>query len=164
MQPNNPEQQPPAQYGALPQPGQQWPPQYYAPPKRGMPGWAWVLIGCGGLFVVFIIVGILALAAIPLITSNTRDARRAEGEQLMGSMRNHARVAYSKYGQPFDSLADAGITEDDRLGRYYAVNDEIGLEIPIHGEITCTPLESSTDGNGNMLFEWDSSAYQIHWE
>ena len=52
------------------------------------------------LLIVVVIVGILALAAIPLITSNTRDARRAEGEQLLGSARDSARVEYAKSGAP----------------------------------------------------------------
>ncbi len=50
------------------------------------------------LLIVVVIVGILALAAIPLITANTRDARRSEGEQLLGSMKNRVKVAYTKLG------------------------------------------------------------------
>jgi hypothetical protein len=69
---------------------------YYPPRKRGMPGWAIALIVVGVLF--FFIIPILALAAIPLITSNTRDARRAEGEQMLGSFTGLVRVAYAKQG------------------------------------------------------------------
>lgn len=169
MQPNYPDQQQPSQYGAPPPPGQPWPQQYYPPPKQGMPGWAWVLIGCGGLAVVFIIVGILALAAIPLVTSNTRDARRAEGEQMMGTARNQARVAYSRTGRPVMTLTGdaqmggAGVSAHDLIGRYYTVNDAIRSLGSDQAELSCVPNQS-TDGVGRTRFSWNQGGYDIRWE
>ena len=84
---SGPSNQGPQQYPAGPQgyqhPPQQYgmtPPPYYPPQKKGMPGWAIALIVCGAGFVFLVLV----LAAIPmLVSTNTRDARRAEGEQLL---------------------------------------------------------------------------------
>jgi type II secretory pathway pseudopilin PulG len=150
--------------------GQPYQQQYYPPPKKGMPGWAWALIGCGGLFVVFIIVGILALAAIPLITANTRDARRAEGEHLMGSMRNHARVAYARTDTPPRTLmgdydqGGSNVAPADLHGMYYSVRNSIGAPSDSRGELVCDPQESGSDGIGRMNFSWYDSAYDIRWE
>lgn len=171
-EPSPPQQ--PAGYGAPPpqQPHYGAPPygQYYPPPKKGMPGWAWALIGCGGLLAVFFIVGVLALAAIPLITTNTRDARRAEGEQLMAWMRNQAKVAYARMGTtPKTLMGDydqggSNVDPSQLQGTYFSVRDSIGAPSESHGELVCDPLQSPTDGTGRMNFSWDDFGYDIRWE
>lgn len=120
-----------------PYPQQQYAPQqyapqygqypYYPPQKRGLPGWAWGLI-IGGI-VLFLIVPVMAVAAIPLMTSNTRDARRAEGEQLLNSARDASRVHYAKTGYAPARLSDF---TDPYLfeGLYFAVDDNILLRPP----------------------------------
>jgi hypothetical protein len=154
-------------------PGPQGPPQHGMAPmpyypqqqKQGMPAWAWVLIICGVGFAV-LIVGILALAAIPLITSNTRDARRAEGEHLMGSARGVARVEYSKTAQPplrFSQITSGSFSMHDLQGKYFHVDDAIGSKPGDRGEITCTPQQSPKDGRGRMEFSWQDGNSQIFW-
>jgi hypothetical protein len=181
-QPPGPPQGYPAQYGSPPQGGQQipegqymhagmspYPPPPFPPQKSGMPTWGWVLIGCGGLFAVFLIVGILALAAIPLITTNTREARQAEGEQLLTSMRNRARVAYSRTSRPpvtltgDASVGGAGMDYHELQGVYYTARDTIGAPSSSEGELYCDPIHSG-DGSGTMRFSWLDSRYMITWQ
>ena len=143
----------PPQYGM-----QQMP--YYPQQKQGMPGWAWALIICGLLFV-FMIVGIFALAAIPLITSNTRDARRAEGEQLLYGARDFARVEFSKMGKNPGSFSSAG-SPNDFDGKYYSVDDRIQDLSREKARITATPTTAS-DGKGTLDFPWASGGGRVKW-
>lgn len=111
------------------------------------------------LLIVVVIVGILALAAIPLITSNTRDARRAEGEQLMGAARDHLRVQYSKTGSatgPTVNLASAGVNAFQ--GEYYDVN----VYTPATPSVTADALGSG-DTDGLMSWLWGSGNSSISW-
>ena len=112
------------------------------------------------LLIVVVIVGILALAAIPLITSNTRDARRAEGEQLMGSARDYCRVEYSKNGNATAVTTPFGtqVTNGAFAGKYYAVNTYTA------GTPSVTATATSTsDGNGLMSWAWASGNSTISW-
>lgn len=160
---------PPGPQGYGPPPG---PPQYgmqrypyYPPQKSGMPGWAIALIVCA---VLVIPVGILALAAIPLITSNTRDARRAEGEQLMGTARDYLRVEYSKSGmeseafRAFSSMASTGAFD----GLYYNV-DRTARPVSspsFDAEVTCSPVKGQSDGHGQNQFRWADGSSQTTWK
>lgn len=116
------------------------------------------------LLIVVVIVGILALAAIPLITSNTRDARRAEGEQLMGSARDFSRVEYSKAGVAPANLAGAGTNAFK--GKYYTVDQTAGPAASgVAGydvKLQATPT-SATDGTGTIHFVWTSGNSSIQW-
>ena len=69
------------------------------------------------LLIVVVIVGILALAAIPLIASNTEEARSSEARAALGAMKDRARVVYQR--TPADeAVADAGdaAAQGPRLG------------------------------------------------
>lgn len=152
------------QYGMSPPPGYG---AYGVPQKKGMPGWAWALIICGILFIgLTMIFGILAVAAIPLITSNTRDARRAEGEQLMGSAMGFTRVAYAKTGQPDEAFRayEMEAMSGNFDGKYFRV-DSVG---PSSGSndarVTCAPTQSVSDGHGRMDFRWADGGSQITWD
>jgi hypothetical protein len=139
------------------------PPQYYPPQKKGMPGWAIALIVCAVLFVVMI----MGLAAIPLIVSNDRDARRAEGEQLMGSARDYLRVEYSKTGNANDTYQkfrqEAGRHTFE--GKYYRVDPNPGpsQNMGYDARVTCSPNRSSSDGKGAMDFNWADGNSTISW-
>lgn len=110
------------------------------------------------LLIVVVIVGILALAAIPLITSNTRDARRAEGEQLLGSARDWARVEYSKAGVVPGAPVAGSFT-----GKYYAVTAAPGAgAAPYDATMVANPT-SASDGIGTMHFAWASGQSSIAW-
>ena len=112
------------------------------------------------LLIVVVIVGILALAAIPLITSNTRDARRAEGEQLMGSQRDWARVEYSRTGGVGTIAADHGaLIATQWTGKYFTAN-AINTGAPSVG---VGANGSTSDGTGTMTFAWESGLGAITW-
>lgn len=119
------------------------------------------------LLIVVVIVGILALAAIPLITANTRDARRGEAEQMMATMRNQARVQYSKLGTAPANLTAAGVTEDQRTGKYFLITDTIGAYTgseTADAAINCTPnAGNASDGNGSLGFNWDDGFSAVNW-
>ncbi|MEZ5993983.1 MAG: hypothetical protein R3E76_16740 [Planctomycetota bacterium] len=157
----------PQQYGTPPggpQYGmQQYP--YYPPPKKGMPGWAIALI-IGG--VALFILPIFALAAIPLITSNTGEARQAEGEQLLGSARDYLRIEYSRYGNDREAFAAFANYHRNGVfdGTYYRVDprpttiNNAGFNV----QITCSPTPASSGGKqGQMQFAWASGEYRTTW-
>jgi type II secretory pathway pseudopilin PulG len=157
------------QYGPPPYPGQQWPgmaPVPY-PQKKGMPGWAWLLIILGAVFALMI-VGILALAAIPLITSNTRDARRAEGQQMLFSVKNYVKVTYAKTASTplrLTSGIDQGgcnVNPANLMGKYYNVDDRVGAPNSQQAELYCTPV-TAADGHGTLRFSWIGGTDQLTW-
>ena len=153
-QPQNYQQPGQPQYGM-----QQMP--YQPPRKKGLPGWAWGLII--GALVLFCGFPLLAILAIPLITSNTRDARRAEGEQMMGFARNSARIEYSKTASnpgTFSSFADPA----DFAGKYFRVEDQIRSKSEAAAEITCVPQQTTSDGKGRLEFDWSHGMGKTTWE
>ncbi|MBZ0135047.1 MAG: hypothetical protein K8I27_01585 [Planctomycetes bacterium] len=129
-----------------------------------MPGWAWGLII--GAIVLFCGFPLLAILMIPLITSNTRDARRAEGEQLLGSGRDMARIEYSKKGAAPVSFSrfEMPIQPSMLTGKYYRVDDAIHAKPGGSAEITCTPQQTMSDGTGRLEFVWSHGMGQIRWD
>lgn len=115
------------------------------------------------LLIVVVIVGILALAAIPLITANTRDARRSEGEQILGSMKGQARVAYAKLNSAPATLTAAGVASAERTGKYFTVGDGI-TSTTTTGSLTATALAAnSSDGSCTHLFNWSGGDGSFAW-
>ena len=111
------------------------------------------------LLIVVVIVGILALAAIPLITANTRDARRSEGEQQLGSMKNQARVAFAKTGKVPATLTGSidatgsGVAAAELIGKYFQVTDAIaGTAAACKMTATPAPTGTATDGTCTLTF------------
>ena len=117
------------------------------------------------LLIVVVIVGILALAAIPLITSNTRDARRAEGEQLLGSARDALRVEYSKTNTaPASVFAPASLSVGNFTGSYFKVNDAYGTAAGgFNVGIEAVNVTGTADGTGTMSFKWSSGESTLSW-
>jgi len=120
------------------------------------------------LLIVVVIVGILALAAIPLITSNTRDARRSEGEQMMGSMKGQARVAFAKNGAapttlvgPIDT-GGSGVSAGELTGQYYTVTDAVAAGTGFDASISAT-ANNGTDGTGTHNFDWAGGNGDFVW-
>ncbi len=111
------------------------------------------------LLIVVVIVGILALAAIPLITANTRDARRSEGEQLLGSMKNRVKVAYTKTGALAAQLTGemggttngCGVQSSELVGKYFSVTDSVGGDLTA-ATLTTTAPSTAADGQGTLTF------------
>lgn len=115
------------------------------------------------LLIVVVIVGILALAAIPLITANTRDARRSEGEQILGSMKGQARVAYAKLNTAPLTLTAAGVASAERTGKYFTVDDAVGGS-GAQGSLTATALSAnSSDGSCTHTFNWAGGDGSFAW-
>lgn len=161
----NPQQNPQQPQGGQQYQQQPYPQQaYYPPQKKGMPGWAWgLIIGAIVLFCGFPLLGILA---IPLITSNTRDARRAEGEQMLGSAKGQARIQFAMVNekpQTFSSFMDQ-MDLMDLTGQYYRVDDSIRAKPNDKAEITCSPLQTDSDGTGHMEFGWASGNSRVSWD
>lgn len=128
------------------------------------------------LLIVVVIVGILALAAIPLITANTRDARRSEGEQQLGSMKGQARVAFAKVGTAPATLTGAmtlagkgsGVNANELIGKYFAISDTIGVvSAGVTANLTTTGTGASAnvtgDGTGVLAFSWAGGDGTITW-
>jgi prepilin-type N-terminal cleavage/methylation domain-containing protein len=122
------------------------------------------------LLIVVVIVGILALAAIPLITSNTRDARRAEGEQQLGAARNFIRVEFSRAGgwtTGPGSAQEKWVTEHQSGafdGQYFAI-EITGIDVndpPADSEVE-TVSKTGNDGTGTMTFQMGSGSSTIVW-
>jgi prepilin-type N-terminal cleavage/methylation domain-containing protein len=115
------------------------------------------------LLIVVVIVGILALAAIPLITANTRDARRSEGEQMLGSVKNQGKVAYAKHGTAtiltlVGDITDNtgwGCTATQLVGKYYTVVDPATGTMPTAVVVTAT-ANNGTDGTATGTFNFDA--------
>jgi len=156
-----PGQYPPGQY-----PPGQYPHHYPPPQKGGVPIWGWALIGCGGLFVVMV----LALAAIPLIVVNTSDARRAEGESMMTSARNMARIYWMKERQAPSTLTGsperggAGVDADFLVGMYYTVDDRVVSISRDQGQITCSPTaRNHNPERGEHTFDWNTGQGTFDW-
>ncbi len=115
------------------------------------------------LLIVVVIVGILALAAIPLITSNTRDARRAEGEQMLGSLKGQARVGFAKTGSEPATLTAAGVAASERNGKYFTVADAITVVAAgVSASIQAAP-KTASDGTGTCTFNWSGGDGTFVW-
>ncbi len=71
------------------------------------------------LLIVVVIVGILALAAIPLIASNTEEARSSEARASLGAMKDRARVVYQRSPNTTWTLATLGINATELSGSYF---------------------------------------------
>lgn len=176
--PGYPQGQPPQQPQAYPpgyaQPGQapygmqQYP--YHPPRKQGMPSWAWALIIMAVLFIGLpMLLGILAVIAAPAITTNTRDARRAEGEQLLGSARDYLRVEYAKSGRDRDAFMAFMLKASggDFDGLYYTVDRTPGRarRAGYDAEVSCSPTEKAHDpSRGFMVFRWQDGSSQTEWK
>lgn len=71
------------------------------------------------------------------IDASTRDARRSEGEQLLGAMKNRVKVAWAKLGELPKKLTGTmtlkdrgcGVQEEELDGRYFTVRDTV-----LHGD------------------------------
>lgn len=74
------------------------------------------------LLIVVVIVGILALAAIPLIASNTEEARSSEARAALGAMKDRARVVYQRTPNTTWTLAALGINTTELAGSYFTSN------------------------------------------
>ena len=123
------------------------------------------------LLIVVVIVGILALAAIPLITNNARDARRAEGEQMMGSMKSQVRTTYARTGNSgnitqlsgpvFPTGTGCNVTPTELNGKYFTMQDGV-LTTALDFTLT-TDANNGTDGTGTLVATWSGGDGNFSW-
>ena len=71
------------------------------------------------LLIVVVIVGILALAAIPLIASNTEEARSSEARAALGAMKDRARVVYQRTPAATIDKNSLGLGATELNGSYF---------------------------------------------
>lgn len=71
------------------------------------------------LLIVVVIVGILALAAIPLIASNTEEARSSEARAALGAMKDRARVVYQRTPTATIDKNSLGLGATELNGSYF---------------------------------------------
>ena len=72
------------------------------------------------LLIVVVIVGILALAAIPLIASNTEEARSSEARASLGALKDRARVVYQRTSAAPTTLTALGVATTELGGSYFS--------------------------------------------
>jgi len=71
------------------------------------------------LLIVVVIVGILALAAIPLIQGNIDEARSSEARAALGAMKDRARVVYQRNPSATLDKAALGLSAGELNGSYF---------------------------------------------
>lgn len=101
--------------------------------------------------------------------AGARDAKRAEGEQLLGSMKNQARVAYAKTGSAPSTFTggnnDGGCNVDARelAGMYCKIRDQV-WSTARNGAIACEGTEGNESvGYCLLIFAWTGGSGTITW-
>lgn len=114
---------------------------------------------------------ILFVLATPLfVPSGGRDARRAEGEQMLGSLKNQARVAMAKADSPpwtlTGALEDGGCNVDtaELEGKYYMVDPRIELLPDGTARLRAYPRADNKDqAAGYLTFTWGGGDGRFQW-
>jgi len=109
-------------------------------------------------------VGILALAAVPILIQNTRDARRAEGEQLLGAARDVCRAEYARSGSAATVAAEftKQVAAGGLDGKYFKI-ETFGDTSSVGGMDAFVRTDSAADGTGTLDFTWESGQAQFTW-
>ena len=104
------------------------------------------------LLIVVVIVGILALAAIPLIASNTEEARSSEACAALGAMKDRARVVYQRTPGPIADITALGVGAAELSGSYFAqTNYSFSSTAAGVCTATCTGVYSPSPGPANLI-------------
>lgn len=77
------------------------------------------------LLIVVVIIGILALAAIPLISANTNEAKSSEARAALGTIKDRLRVKYIQNNNAVNTswtIADL-VNTTELTGKYYGAGD-----------------------------------------
>jgi hypothetical protein len=105
--------------------------------------------------------------------SSTRDAERADAEQMLGDFRNRARVAYDKTGklpkQLTGSLNDGGCgvaaAELESARGKFRVRDAIEHRGEGRARLWCDSLPANRDHPDNLVldFNWNGTENEFTW-
>lgn len=124
-------------------------------PSKGWFSFRWFLLG-------FLVALLLFLVGVPLCTSNTRDARGAEGEQMLGSMKGYVRLAFARSeGRAPTRLTGAmgqggcGVQPAELQGKYFMVLDHVSHRGPEQAAVFALPKWRKTSVVTHE-FRWDS--------
>ncbi len=90
-----------------------------------------------------------------------RNARQAEGEQMLGSIKGQARVSFAKSGQPPRTLTGgiaqggSGVEFAVLAGKHYRVLDVVGWHGPKHAVLFAIPVSrTGPDPIITVHFAW----------
>lgn len=104
------------------------------PPRKGMPGWVWLLVAGGGLFMILPCLGILVALLLPAVQASREAARRAQCrnnlQQIALALHNYhdvyksfpPAITYSADGQPLHSWRVLLLPYLDQQGLYGQYN------------------------------------------
>lgn len=96
------------------------------------------------LLIVVVIVGILALAAIPLIQGNVDEARSTEAKAALGAMKDRARVVYQRNPTATLDKAALGLGATELNGSYFTdSNYTVTTTTPTSWTAQCSGVFSS---------------------
>lgn len=121
-----------------------------------------------------LLVGLVAMPLASVLawiatTSPHRESRRAEAEQMLGSLKGQARVAYAKRGLipqtltgPFDQ-GGSEVWPEELQGRHFRVLDQV-LSIEGKGKLIATPLAGNeSEGVCVVTFNWGGGDGTFTW-
>lgn len=114
-------------------------------------------------------VAALAFVLTPVQLCQYRDAKRAEAEHMLGSLKGEARVAYAKRGlipQTLTGPVDQGgceVRPEELLGERFRVLDQV-LSIDGKGKLIATPLPGNeSEGVCVVTFNWGGGDGRFAW-
>ena len=86
------------------------------------------------LLIVVVIIGILALAAIPMITENTKDAKKAEATMYLGTIKERIRTYYMNNNNDASGIGSLGVLLDvnELQGEYYDSGDYVLVVVTVN--------------------------------
>lgn len=102
------------------------------------------------LLIVVVIVGILALAAIPLIASNTEEARSSEARAALGAMKDRARVVYQRTPGAIADINALGVGTAELSGSYFTQSN-YSFSSTAAGICTATCTGVYTSGSTSLV-------------
>ena len=116
------------------------------------------------LLIVVVMVGILALAAIPIVTSNTVDARRSEGEQMLGAARDICRAEFARSGSSATVLTEfnSQVSTGGLDGKYFSVTTFSDTS-SVASMDAYVRTNATSDGTGTLDFAWESGRAAFTW-
>lgn len=114
----------------------------------------------------------IVVSLVPFMVSGTRDAKRAEAEQVLGSVKGQVRVAYKeRRGHQglrtlTGSLDDGGcgFSPAELQGKYFRVRDEI-VVTETGATLFADPMPGyEKEGNCTVVFNWHGGDGVFTWD
>ncbi|MBK8206383.1 MAG: hypothetical protein IPK87_06235 [Planctomycetes bacterium] len=124
------------------------------------------------LLIYGVVASFVFLAVLPIMScgGGSRDARRSEGEQMLGSMKNQARVAMAKTKrEPWTltgTLEDGGcaVASAELESKYFTIDPRVQVLPDGRGRLRCYPSPEADDqAVGYLTFHWDGGDGTFEW-